>query len=278
MTAKTAIELTDAIIRDASCPLGLAQLYLRDAEQRGLAVRLRPSGAKTFYFEFTRPGVKGTARDRIGPFPKIKVKDARKAAAILAGEHAKGTDLVEQKRAAKQAARAEAKRATLGELVKEGGPYEQSLIARQVVNTATALSALRRHLLPLHRSTDVRQLTRRDITAPMDKLATAGKLGAAQDLRKHCSTFLNWAVTQGHADFNPLAGMRQPKATRAERLERKRRGRILSDDEIRKLWGAAGKMGAFGLLTRLALLGGARRSEPAQIEWSRHVLEERLLR
>jgi hypothetical protein len=255
MTAKTAIELTDAIIRDASCPLGLAQLYLRDAEQRGLAVRLRPSGAKTFYFEFTRPGVKGTARDRIGPFPKIKVKDARKAAAILAGEHAKGTDLV-----------------------KEGGPYEQSLIARQVVNTATALSALRRHLLPLHRSTDVRQLTRRDITAPMDKLATAGKLGAAQDLRKHCSTFLNWAVTQGHADFNPLAGMRQPKATRAERLERKRRGRILSDDEIRKLWGAAGKMGAFGLLTRLALLGGARRSEPAQIEWSRHVLEERLLR
>jgi integrase len=264
------VELTDAIIRAAVCPEGRAQTYLRDAVQPGLAVRLRPSGAKTFVLEHTRPGMKGTARTTIGPFPRLKVQAARKQARILAGQHAGGADLIAERRAAKRAARATA--ATLGALIAEGGEYETYLIGRSVVNWKTALSALRRNLAPDHKSTDLHHLTRRDVTNAMDKIEKTGKRGAAADLRKHAYSFFEWAVGRGFTSHNVLAGMRLPKQTRAERLNRKAKGRALTDAEIRKVWDAAGQQGAFGLLARLCLLGGPRRSEPTMIEWGRNVM------
>jgi integrase len=73
-----------------------------------------------------------------------------------------------------------------------------------------------------------------------------------------------------------MAGYRQPKATRAERLGRKAKQRALTDEEIVAVWNAAGKQGAFGLLVRMCLLGGPRRSEPTLIEWSKNVMDDRV--
>jgi integrase len=137
-----------------------------------------------------------------------------------------------------------------------------------VVNAATALSAVRRHLLPAHATLDVASLTLIDVTSAMDKIAKAGKPGAAADLRKHASVFLNWAQAQGYVTHNVLAGFRQPKPTRAQRLARSAKGRALTDNEVRTVWHAAGRLGTFGLLVRLCLLGGSRRSEPTRIEWT----------
>jgi integrase len=72
------------------------------------------------------------------------------------------------------------------------------------------------------------------------------------------------------------ARRRNPKQTRAERVGRRQKGRALTDDEVIKVWKAAGKLGAFGQLTRLCLLGGPRRSEPTMLEWSRHILDDRV--
>ncbi|WP_027581471.1 integrase family protein [Bradyrhizobium sp. Ai1a-2] len=279
MTAPTNIELTDAIVRAATCPDGKTQAYLRDTLQPGLAVRLRTSGSRTFVYEHTRPGQKGTHRTTIGPFPRFKIQAARKQAAILAGQRAQGTDLIAYRREQKEVARraAKSKAVTVGTLLAEDGTYELDLKARHYKNIQTALSALRRNLLPAHKATDIRQLTRQDITAAMDKLTAAGKAGAAQDLRKHTSTFLTWTTdTKGLTDFNVMTGYRKPKETRAQRLTRKSKQRALLDEEIRKVWEATAKLGAFGQLVRLALLGGPRRSEPTMIEWQRHVMVDRV--
>ncbi|MGV7216000.1 tyrosine-type recombinase/integrase [Bradyrhizobium sp. UFLA05-112] len=270
------VELTDAIIEKATCPEGKAQAYLRDSKQGGFAVRVRASGAKTYVLEHTRPGHKGTFRTTIIAVGKITLAEARRQAKILAGKHAMRTDLVVMRREEKQAAAAKANAATLGALIAGDGAYEASLKARGVVNTATALSALRRNLLPAHKLTDLRELTRLDITSAMGKLTDAGKPGAAADLRKHANTFLVWAQGQGHVDHNVLAGFRQPKQTRAQRLGRKSKQRALPDDEIKQVWDAAGRLGAFGLLVRLCLLGGPRRSEPTFVEWKKHVMADRL--
>jgi integrase len=272
------IELTDAIIRDAELPPWKREAFLRDTKQPGLAVRIREGGTKTFQYCATRPGQKGTSRVTIGQYPRLNVAAARRQAAILAGQRAGGTDLITEKRATKAAARraARAMRATLGTLIADGGPYEANLTARAVVNAATALSALRRNLLPGHRATNLHDLTRLDITSAMDKLANAGKAGAAADLRKHANTFLVWAQAQGHVEHNVLAGYRVPKQTRAQRLGRKAKQRALTDNEIKAVWTAAGKLGAFGLLARICLLGGPRRSEPTMIEWSKHVMADRI--
>src|SRR5262249_59312876 len=85
-------------------------------------------------------------------------------------------------------------------------------------------------------------------------------------------------VSCGGISANPLAGLRRPMHTRAERLKAAANGgRALSDDEIRKLWQAAGRFGSFGGLVRLALLTGLRRGELAQIERARDLLTDRIV-
>jgi integrase len=163
----------------------------------------------------------------------------------------------------------------LATLIVEEGPYETSLTGRQVVNWKPAMSALRRGLKD-HFGLAIAELTRRQIMAAVDKIAKTGKRGAAKDLRKHTHTFLEWCVGEGYVEHNVLAGYRAPKETRAQRVGRRTKGRALIDEEIIKVWHASGKLGAFGQLARMCLLGGPRRSEPTIIEWRKHVMEDRI--
>jgi integrase len=219
--------------------------------------------------------VRGTQRKTLGAWPKYNEKDARKAATIAAGEVVMGLDPNDAKRYARRQQAAENQRTTLTALIVEDGPYQTSLTGRQVVNWKPAMSALRRGLKE-HAESGVGDLTRRQIMAAVDKIAKTGKRGAAKDLRKHSHTFLEWCVGEGYVDHNVLAGYREPKETRAQRVLRRTKGRALTDDEIIKVWQASGKLGAFGLLTRMCLLGGPRRSEPTVIEWSKHVMDYRI--
>ncbi|MET4330850.1 integrase [Bradyrhizobium sp. i1.15.2] len=269
------LTLTDAVIRNATLPPGKAQHYLHDDKLPGLALRMRATGGRTWVYLFTKPGVRGTQRKTLGPWPKYNEKAARKAATIAAGEVFKGVDPNDAKREARRQQAAEKLRTTLTTLIVEDGPYQASLTGRQVVNWKPAMSALRRGLKQ-HAESAVGDLTRRQIMAAVDKIAKTGKRGAAKDLRKHTHTFLEWCVGEGYVDHNVLAGYREPKETRAQRILRRTKGRALSDDEIIKVWQASGKLGTFGLLVRMCLLGGPRRSEPTMIEWSKHVMDDRI--
>ncbi|MGY3582895.1 integrase [Bradyrhizobium sp. USDA 4341] len=169
----------------------------------------------------------------------------------------------------------EKQRTTLADLIVEDGPYQTSLTGRQVVNWKPAMSALRRGLKE-HAESGIGDLTRRQIMAAVDRVAKTGKRGAAKDLRKHTHTFLEWCVGEGYVGHNVLAGYREPKETRAQRVGRRTKGRALNDEEIIKVWHASGKLGAFGHLTRMCLLGGPRRSEPTMIEWQKHIMDDRV--
>ncbi|WFU57651.1 integrase arm-type DNA-binding domain-containing protein [Bradyrhizobium pachyrhizi] len=269
------LTLTDAVIRSATMPPGKAQHYLHDDKLPGLALRMRATGGRTWVYLFTKPGVRGTQRKTLGPWPKYNEKLARKAATIAVGEVVKGMDPNDAKREARRQQAAEKQRTTLADLIVEDGPYQASLTGRQVVNWRPAMSALRRGLKESAES-GVADLTRRQIMAAVDKVAKTGKRGAAKDLRKHTHTFLEWCVGEGYIEHNVLAGYREPKETRAQRVGRRTKGRALTDDEIVKVWHASGKLGTFGLLTRVCLLGGPRRSEPTLIEWQKHIMDDRI--
>jgi integrase len=125
---------------------------------------------------------------------------------------------------------------------------------------------------------EVTYLTRRDLVGAIDAVENDGRPGAAEDLRKFTRVFLEWCVGRGFLTANPLAGLRRPMRTRAERLKAAANGgRALSDDEIRNVWQAAGDLGSFGALVRLALLTGLRRGELAQIERVRDLLADRIV-
>jgi len=107
--------------------------------------------------------------------------------------------------------------------------------------------------------------------------ALTGKPGAVSDLRKATRSFLGWAVSRGLAKFNPMAGLRLPGKTRAQRLlEAEEKGKALDDCEIVALWCAGQALqdraargepvsGSFGAVVQLALLTGCRRGELAQL-------------
>ena len=136
------------------------------------------------------------------------------------------------------------------------------------MNVKTIMSSLRRGLSKLVMR-EVSTIARRDYVAAIDALESRGRPGAAEFLRKNARSFGEWAVTRGLALHNPLAGLRRPKASRAERLEVEERGRALSEVEVVNLWQAAvGTSSAFGGMVRLGLLTAMRRGELAGLRWS----------
>src|SRR5262245_44880702 len=138
------------------------------------------------------------------------------------------------------------------------------------------MSGLRRGLARLM-GKDVAAITRADFVTANVAIEDQGKPGAAADLRKFARTFCEWAVHRGLAPANVLAGLRQSKTTRAERLARQaRKPRALADHEIIAVWNAADGRGAFGNIIRLLLLTGARRSEIAKLSRER-MLSDRLV-
>src|SRR5262249_42006838 len=87
---------------------------------------------------------------------------------------------------------------------------------------------LRKDVLPLIGHIPLRELHRRDITRMIDgkiEEAPMATRRAFEDIR----SMLRWAVSRGDLDHNPIEGMRGPPLSKA-------RQRVLSDDEIRKLW------------------------------------------
>lgn len=260
-------QLTEARIDAAECPDDKTWIALRDAAQRGLIVRIYRTGAKSYWYRYRMPGAGRGANAkwvRLGDVRSLSLKDARTAAKAKAGEVAKGGDPAASRRDEKRR-----ERARLGPAL-DG--YEASLEARQVVKRAEVMSLLRRELAgPLGSNADLAALDRAALVARIDAVRLSGRLGAARELRSRAGVFLGWCVDQGLIAGNPLSGWRQPRRTRAERLER--RGRALADAELPGFWrGAAAQDWPFGPYLQVLLLTGQRRTETARMAWPDLVL------
>jgi integrase len=255
-------KLTERMCRDAAVREGKAQAILWDGAVTGLGLRCLPGGAKTWVYVY-RGGAGGrkavSQTFRLGSWPEVNADAARKAATRHAGAVAHGRDPAAERREERRR-----EKATLRIALDD---YERSLLQRRLVNVRSTMSALRRGLSRLM-AEDVRSLTRAGYVEAVAAIERGGRLGAAGDLRKHCRTFAEWCVGRGLADYNPLAGLRRPRRTRAERLEAAERGRALNDDEVRCVWQAADGLGSFGGLVRLALLTAMRRGELSGLRWS----------
>jgi integrase len=268
-----AAKLTDAMIRKARLGPKHKQNILWDSAVAGFGVRILAGGSKTFWFQYRPAGGRSVSSRmvRIGPWPSVSPTDARKAARAYAGAVARGDDPAADKQEERQRASS-----TLRTLLAEAGDYERHLKRRHIVNTKTIMSTLRRGLGRLM-GKDVAAITRADLVTAIVVIEDQGKPGAAADLRKCARTFCEWCVHRGFAPANVLAGLRQSKTTRAERLASEaRKPHALADHEIIAVWNAANGRGAFGNIIRLLLLTGARRSEIAKLTRDR-ILSDRLV-
>lgn len=117
------------------------------------------------------------------------------------------------------------------------------------------------HALPAWSGRQIESITRAEVHELLDDVITKRGNAMARELRKALTSLFNWAADRGHIPASPLAGMRRPE------LAYTPRERVLSMDELNRVWAAAGEAAyPFGDMVRLIMLTGQRRSEIAEME------------
>lgn len=189
-----------------------------DTKTPGFGIRV---SARSKTFIVNRNGT----RQSLGRYPEISLQDARKAAFALKAKTPTGHPQISFPCA-------------LDEFLRLHGA---SLRPRSLYVLERSL----RHNFKWSKNLD--QITHHDISAVIEGIK---KKGAACHALKDIRTFFNWCVPK-YLPHSPAMGLRMP----ARYIPR---DRLLSDDEIKRIWHAAGQLGWYGSLVRLLILTGQR--------------------
>jgi integrase len=215
-----AISLTQRSI-DALRPLETAY---RVTDQRciGLAVRVAPSGIKTWDLAYRISGAGKTRRLSLGRVCDVNLEKARERANELTSAARTGRDLIadeEEKRAAAAA------RLSIEALI---DLYVKRRVTGRLRTAKEIESRLRRALLPIMRrfAGDIRG---RDLRELFDHCADEGLQREAERRRQTVGAMFRWALSQDIIEIDPTAGLKayDPGTPR---------DRVLGAEEIKVLW------------------------------------------
>jgi integrase len=235
------MRLTDTNIRSLTAPPKGAKVYYDDslAGVGGrFGVRVSQGGTRAFIL------ATGETRDRVtlGRYPVVSLADARHAAKTILAE--------------RQLGRHQPSKTTLKAAL---DLFAEQHLANLMPRTGKEIRRLfTRHLAKLD-TKKLSEVVTQDITKITDKIAPS----EAEHLHRACKTFFRWCVRRRMLQHSPLEGLELPSKW-------KPRERVLSDDELRAVWIAAdATTGHFGIIVKLLLLTGQRRSEIGSLraEW-----------
>jgi integrase len=193
-----------------------------DQRCKGLAVRVAPSGVKTWDLAYRIRGTTTTRRLSLGRTTDIGLERARERANELTGAARSGRDLIAEENEARDAA---ASRTTVDKLI---DLYLRRRVVGRLRTAKSIESRLKRTLASIFQryAADVR---RRDIREILDAMADVGKGREAEKRRQVCTAMFRWALSQDIVETDPTAG-----------LEAHDRGaprdRVLTVEEVETLW------------------------------------------
>ena len=118
---------------------------------------------------------------------------------------------------------------------------------------------LRQRAAPLHKL-PLSEIDRRTVAVLLGQIETASGAIARNRLRSSLSAFFAWAIQEGLTENNPVVGTGKAD-------EGNSRERVLTQDELCKLWRSLGN-DRFCDIVRLLLLTGQRRTEIGRLTWS----------
>lgn len=212
----------------------------------GFGVRIGVSGKKAF-FVMCRAG-RRQKRVTLGHYPTLSLQEAREAA-----------------------------RKTLANPIQQddGTANSQKITVQQAVDNFIELYAKRknrdwngqwlrldRNFVAQYGTRDIRAVTRADVITLLDGIVARGAPGQANRVLATIRKLFNWSVERGYIDVSPVQGMSAPAKERP-------RDRVLTDEELSRVWNASGTLGfPFGPLFRLLILTGQRRGEVSGMRWS----------
>lgn len=242
------IRLTQVAVDKLAAPKA-GRLEFFDSHLPGFGLRIAASGHRTWQV-FYRVGGR-QRRYTIGPvaiYPKVE--QARERAREILRDAERGID---------QADARDAPRRTVEALAVQF--IERHAKAK---NKAWRLveATLRRHVLSRWADKDVKSITRADVHDMLDAVAAGGAPVGVNRVLAATRTMFSWAVERDILVASPVAGIKAP----AKETERER---VLTDDELVKVWTAAATMGGVsGAFLQSLILTAQRRDEVATMRWA----------
>jgi integrase len=231
---------------------------------QGFSIVVKPSGVATFYVRYqTGTGVnRNRVCKAVGQYGdgKLSLADAKTLAMALLTAVAKGADPVAEENAATIAAQA----LTLKQLFAER-------VAKDKDTQASTLAGYRRRLekdvFPKLGDKIAGELTAKDFAKVLEGIAARSE-HAAHQIRSGIGSTYRWAMKQWR-DGERLV-IENPVATIGFNHQSDPRKRILTDDELSKLWRTLETFSGIDASSRrviqLAILTGQRNSEVAGME------------
>ena len=180
-----------------------------DQRCKGLAVRVAPSGVKTWDLAYRIRGTGKMRRLSLGRTTDVGLEQARERANELTSAARSGRDLVAEEEDARGAA---ASRATVEKLI---DLYLRRRVVGRLRTAKSIESRLRRTLAPISQRYAA-DICRRDIRALLDSIADRGQGREAEKRRQFCTAMFRWAFSQDIVAHDASAGLtpydRAPRA------------------------------------------------------------------
>jgi len=227
-----------------------------DQKLSGFGLKVTPAGGKIYLVQY-RMGGRGakTRRVTIGAHGNPWTAAGAKAEAErLLTQVKQGTDPADEKADRRRVSIELAFRSYSKVFLRE---YVQR---KWKASYADAERILKLHVCPILKDKPLPMIRKADVTAVLSGIP-AKQVALRRKVYAVVSRLFTWAVGRGDIDASPLAGFEPPPKPDD-------RDRVLTDDELRLAWLAAGVLGyPFGDLYRLLIATGQRRQEVAALDW-----------
>jgi integrase len=246
------MKLTSQSLKSLALDAGKTEGIFFDDDVPGFGVRVRDGGSRTYVFQYKL----GTKQRRIamGPVTALDLGKARSKAKDLYAAVRLGQDPAGEKSAARAKAAETFEAVAALFLAYQRDPKGGALRPR------TSL-ILERHLLGYAKALHGQQLAkidRRSIATCIASIAQNSGKVTSNRVRSSISGFFAWAIRNGIAETNPVAGTRPADEATRER--------VLEPKELRSIWNALGN-DHHSSIVKLLMLTGARASEIADLRW-----------
>src|SRR6516225_2812844 len=235
--------LTDRFCTTTKARDGEAQTDYFDTQVSGLALRVSKWDRKTWTLHYTLAGTR--KRLTIGSYPALSLAQARtradEAKAAIAEGHVPALAATE----------------TLKDIC-------ELYLAREgdkLRNTKWRKGVFDRHVYPTLGARPIAEIRRSEIVRLLDQIEEGSGPSMATQTLSLVRKIMNWHATRSDDFVSPIVR----SMARTDRSEQAR-DRILSDDELRKVWTT--NNGVFSAYVRFLLLTAARRNEVAHMTWA----------
>ena len=249
------MKLTARAVASLQLPKGKTDVIFFDDALPRFGYRLRKGAGgkvlRSWIVQYRHAGA--TRRMTLGPDGVVNAEQARRKALQALGDVAHGTD----PQASKQDRRDKDRRTFKSVVADYLAIKKREVRGRTFTEKSRYLTGP--YFKPLH-GLALDQITRADVASRLNRITVESSSTVAALARAQLSALFTWALTQGLTEANPVIGTETPKGG-------KPRERVLTDDELRRIWKACGD-DDHGKCIRLLILCGARRQEIGGMAWS----------